>query len=68
MGTEGLLPVGRKPVPEVFADEIVALEDGECGVISKGAIPVTVDADDGVRVAVEDLLQFADGLVPPVFG
>ena len=36
--------------------------------VGEGAIPVAVDADDGVRVAVEDLLQLADGLVAAAFG
>src|SRR6202035_5218614 len=63
-----LLPVGRKSLPEVFAYEIVSLKDGESGLVGEGAIPVAIDADNGVRVAIEDLLQVTDGLVAPGFG
>src|SRR5207302_11152507 len=67
IGAEGFLPVRRKPVPEVFADELVGFENGESGAISKRAVPILVNADDRVHVAVEDLLQLADGLVAHAF-
>ena len=68
VGEKGLLPVGRETVPEVFADERVGFEDGERGAVGEGAVPLAIDADDGVGEYVEDLLKLTDGGVAERFG
>ena len=68
VGGEGLFLVGWESCPEVGADEGVALQDDARGEVSEGAVPVAVDADDGVGCALEDELELVGGGFAGGFG
>lgn len=61
VGGEGLVLVEGEAGPEVFADELVGFEDEVGGTVGEGAVPVSIDADDGVGGGFEDLDEVVEG-------
>jgi hypothetical protein len=59
---------GGKLLPDVFADEVVAVEQLDGAGVEEGVVPIAIEADDAVGGGFEDLIEAVGEGVAQGFG